>query len=68
MSAGWLRRATHLSSALLRQAAAAVALRDVILALGLGLLGYGLSMVSMAAAYAVPGAVLTGIAIFGVRR
>jgi hypothetical protein len=37
------------------------------LAAGLGLVGYGLSLVYLPAAFAVPGAVLAAVAIFGVR-
>ncbi|VFU07004.1 hypothetical protein [Methylocella tundrae] len=44
----------------------AVAPRDLMLAVGLGLLGYGLSLVSVPAAFAAPGAILIGVAIFGV--
>lgn len=45
----------------------AVSLRDYMLIGGLALLAYGLSLVSVPAAYIVPGAVLALVAIFGVR-
>ena len=41
--------------------------RDILLYAGLALAAYGLSMISMPAAFIVPGAVLAGVAIFGVR-
>lgn len=41
--------------------------RDVLLFGGLALLGYGLSMVSPPAAFIVPGMILAGVSIFGVR-
>lgn len=45
----------------------AFSLRDYTLFCGLALLAYGLSLVSVPAAYMVPGAVLALVAIFGVR-
>ena len=45
----------------------AFGLRDMLLFGGLALVGYGLSMVSLPAAFIVPGAVLAGVSIFGVR-
>jgi hypothetical protein len=44
-----------------------VDVRDFMLVAGLGLTGYGMSLVSMPAAYIVPGLILTAIAIFGTR-
>lgn len=43
-------------------------LRDAMLVVGLGLVAAGLREIYEPAAFAVPGAVLTGVAIFGVRR
>lgn len=40
---------------------------EVLLFAGCGLLGYGLSFVYLPAAFAVPGAILAGVAIFGVK-
>ncbi len=41
--------------------------RDVLGAVGLGLLAYGLWLVWPPAAAIVPGAVMTGVAVFGTR-
>ena len=41
--------------------------RDGMLVIGLALVGYGLWPMSHSAALIVPGAVLAGVAIFGVR-
>jgi hypothetical protein len=45
-----------------------VDMRDLLLLAGLGLVGFGLWDVYRPASFAVPGAVLTGVAVFGVRR
>lgn len=54
---------------LLAQIAACLAFdqRDLLLFAGLGLAHHGLAMVSAPASYIVPGAVLAGVAILGVR-
>jgi len=44
-----------------------VSMRDAMLALGLGLSAYGLSLIWVPGAFLFPGAVLVGVAIFGVR-
>lgn len=41
--------------------------RELLLAAGLALLAYGLSLVYWPAAFLVPGAIVTAVAIFGVR-
>lgn len=41
--------------------------RDVLLACGLGLVAYGVSLIYWPAAFIVPGAILAGVSIFGVR-
>jgi hypothetical protein len=55
----------------IRQLAAVIAQtldpRDLALTAGLGLMGYGLNQIYPPAAFIVPGAVLTYIAVFGVR-
>lgn len=48
-------------------AVAKIGAQEVVLAFGLALFGYGLSLVYWPAAFIGPGAVLTAIAIFGVR-
>lgn len=50
-----------------RAIAAAFGPRDLLLFSGLALAGYGLALVSLPAAFIVPGAVLTAVAVFGVR-
>jgi hypothetical protein len=45
----------------------ALAFRDVLMFGGVALLGYGLSLVYWPAAFVVPGLILTGVAIFGVK-
>lgn len=52
---------------LLQRLAGAVDGRDVLLAIGVGLLGYGIWLVYPPAGFAVPGAVLAYVAIAGVR-
>jgi hypothetical protein len=44
-----------------------ISFREIALAAGLSLVGYGLSLVYLPAAFVVPGLVLTLTAIFGVR-
>ena len=41
--------------------------RDVVGLVGVGLLGYGASLIMPAAGFLVAGAVLTAVAVFGVR-
>ena len=41
--------------------------RDIIALLGLGLLGYGSWLVFAPAGFIVPGAILSAVAVFGVR-
>lgn len=45
----------------------AIDARDVLLWVGLGLVGYGLSLIFWPAAFIVPGVVLVAIAVFGTR-
>jgi hypothetical protein len=54
--------------AALKSLAASIAPRDVVLALGLALLGGGLYPVYAPAAAIVPGAILVAVAIFGVKE
>ena len=46
---------------------AVIGVQDLSLALGLALLGYGLSLVYWPAGFIAPGVVLIAVAIFGVR-
>ncbi len=52
---------------LLAAVAGAIDAREVMLFAGLGLLGYGLWPIYQPLSFIVPGAVLAGVAIFGIR-
>lgn len=41
--------------------------RELTLGVGLGILGYGLSLVNLPAALIIPGAILIYVSVFGVR-
>ncbi len=41
--------------------------RELLLVIGLALLGYGIWQVNKPAAFAVPGAIMVAVAVFGVR-
>ncbi len=45
----------------------AIGIRELFLVIGLALVGYGLSLLSIAAAFVVPGSVMVAVAVFGVR-
>jgi hypothetical protein len=52
--------------AALSGAAEKIGARELMLVIGLGLVGYGLFLVFPPAAFVVPGAVLCAVAVFGV--
>lgn len=70
-SAAAIRHATRSTAAAVSFAAktllAPIGFREVLLLGGSALLGYGASFVFPPAAYLAPGAVLVGVAVFGVR-
>ena len=54
-------------AAVFKYVRATISLRDILLAVGLGLSAYGLSLVWLPSSYLFPGLVLTYVAIFGVK-
>jgi hypothetical protein len=58
-----MQKIRNIASAALKS----VGMREIFLISGLGLLGYGLSLVFWPAAFGIPGAILVFVAIFGVK-
>jgi len=68
--AGIVRSARAVATALMVVAAVVmqpVGFREVLLFVGCGLLSYGGGLIYPPATYLVPGAILVGVAVFGVR-
>lgn len=62
-----LRRTWTVIAAIALVLLAPIAFREILLFAGSALIGYGLSFIYPPAAWAVPGVILAGVAIFGVR-
>lgn len=45
----------------------AVAWRDILMMIGLGLIAYGISLVNLPASFVIPGSILVAVSVFGVK-